>query len=168
MSGLLVERVPGDDRFQRPEPIMKSGAYYLALGIGLLSETSFASQQRPSPTLVAQVTGTVPPSGVLITPPPAPVAVPPSGVLATTEHGHVPTLPFKTAQKMQTTKKAIPAGTRRHDVHWRSATRRKTTTPTGDQSVAATPLVVKTSPEQSRPDGIGYESFLPQFGKGKE
>jgi hypothetical protein len=58
---------------------MKSGAYYLALGIGLLSEMS--SQQRPSPTLVAQVTGSVPPSGILKTPPPAPVAVPPSGVL---------------------------------------------------------------------------------------
>jgi hypothetical protein len=143
---------------------MKSGAYYLALGIGLLSETSFASQQRPSPTLVAQVTGTVPPSGVLITPPPAPVAVPPSGVLATIEHRHVPAR-FKTAQKLQTTKKAR---TRRHDVHWGSATRRKTTTPSEDQSVEATPLVVKTAPEQARHDGIGYELFLTPLGKGKE
>jgi hypothetical protein len=31
---------------------MKSGAYYLALGISLLSEMS--SQQQPRPTLVAQ------------------------------------------------------------------------------------------------------------------
>jgi hypothetical protein len=69
---------------------MKSGAHYLALGIGLLSEMS--SQQQPRPTLVAQVTGSVPPSGILKTPPPAPVAVPPSGVLATVEHSHVPTL----------------------------------------------------------------------------
>jgi hypothetical protein len=166
MSGMLVERALGDNRFQRPEPIMKSGAYYLALGIGLLSEMS--SQQQPRPTLVAQVTGSVPPSGILKTPPPAPVAVPPSGVLATVEHSHVPTLPFKTAQKLQTTKKTVPARTRRHDVHWRSATRRKTGTPSGDQSVAATPLVVKTAPEQARHDGIGHELFLAPLGKGKE
>jgi hypothetical protein len=149
---------------------MKSGAYYLALGIGLLSEMSFASQQRPSPILVAQVTGSVPPSGVLITPPPAPVAVPPSGVLATVERRTVTTLPFKTAQKLQTTKRATPVRTRRHIVHWRSASRPETTTPTAtvDQSVAATPLVIKTTPEQARHDGIGYELFLPQLGKGKE
>jgi hypothetical protein len=71
------------------------------------------------------LTGSVPPSGILKTPPPAPVAVPPSGVLATVEHSHVPTLPFKTAQKLQTTKKTIPdaaAGTvdvsRRYIYRW--------------------------------------------------
>ena len=79
---------------------------YLALGIGLLTETSFALGQTPSPMLVAQVTGSVPPSGVLITPPPAPVAVPPAGVLATVERRAV-TLPFKTAQKCK-----LPKGPR--------------------------------------------------------
>jgi hypothetical protein len=160
---MLVEQAPRDNRFQRPEPIMKSGAYYLALGIGLLSEMS--SQQRPAVTLVAQVTGSVPQSGVLKTTPPAPVAVPPSGVLATVEHSHVPTLPFKTVQGLQTTKKAAPARTRRHDVHW---TRRKTTTPRVDQSVSATPLVVKTAPDQAPRDGVAYELLLAPLGKGKE
>ena len=56
-----------------------NGVSYLALSIGLLTETSFAFRQTPSPTIVAQVTGSVPPSGVLIASPPAPVAVPPSG-----------------------------------------------------------------------------------------
>src|SRR5262245_1143946 len=125
---------------------------YLALGIGLLSEASFALGQTPSPTLVAQVTGTVPPSGVLTTPPPAPVAVPPSGVLGTVERG----ASTKTAQKLQTIKRATPARMRRHVVQWRSSTRAKTTTPTPtvDQSTAA-PLVVKTTPEPPRHDGIG-------------
>jgi hypothetical protein len=145
------------------------GVSYLALGIGLLTETSFAFGQAPSPTLVAQVTGTVPPSGVLTTQPPAPVAVPPSGFLATVERGVSTTTPFKTAQKLSNTKRATPVRTRRHVVHWRSATRAKTATPTStvDQSVAATPSVVRTTPEQPRPDGIGYELFLPQLGKGK-
>jgi hypothetical protein len=142
---------------------MKSRAYYLALGIGLLCDMS--SQQRPTPTLVAQVTGSVPSSGVLKTTPPAPVAVPPSGVLATVEHSHVLTLPFKAVQKLQTSKKAAPARTRRHDMRW---TRHKTSTPRVDQTVAATPLVVKTALEQAHHDGIGYELFMAPLGKGKE
>jgi hypothetical protein len=147
-----------------------NGVSYLAFGIGLLTETSIALGQTPSPTLVAQVTGTVPPSGVLVTPLPAPVAVPPSGVLPTVERRAVTSLPFKTGQKWQTTKSATPVKTRRHVVHARSGARRETiarTTP-ADQSVAATPLVVKTPPEQPRHDGIGYELFFPQLGKGKE
>jgi hypothetical protein len=138
-----------------------NGVCYLALSIGLLTETSFAFGQTPSPTIVAQVTGSVPPSGVLITSPPAPVAVPPSGVLATVERRAVTALPFKTAQKLQTTKMAVR--TRRHVVHWRSASRRAATTPTStvEQSGAATPLVVKTTPEQARHDGIGMNYFYP-------
>jgi len=49
-----------------------NGVSYLALGIGLLTETSFALGQVAGQMTVAQVTGSVPPSGVLITPPPAP------------------------------------------------------------------------------------------------
>ena len=56
---------------------MKIGASYLALGIGLLTGTVLG--QTSQPALVAQAL--TPPSGVLITQPPAPVAVPPSGVL---------------------------------------------------------------------------------------
>ena len=110
----------------------------------------------------------MPPSGVLITPPPAPVAVPPSGVLATIERRAVTNLPFKTAQKLQTTKRASPVKMRRHVVHWRSAARRETImrTTTADQSTAATPSVVSTTAEPPRHDGIGYELF--QLGKGKE
>ena len=146
-----------------------NGVSGLALGIGLLAETSFAFEQSSNATFVAQVTGSVPPAGVLVTPPPAPVAVPPSGVLATIERRAVSTLPFKTAQKLQT-KSAPPVRTRRHVVHARSATRREMTTRTtpADQSVAATPLIVKAPPEQPRRDGIGYELFFPQLGKGKE
>jgi hypothetical protein len=142
---------------------------YLALGIGLLTETSFALAQTPSATLVAQVTGTVTPSGVLMTPPPAPVPVPPSGVLPTVERRAVTALPFKTARKVQTTKIAAPLRTRRHIVH-RSTNRREATRPTStvNQSAAAMPLVVKTSPEQPSHGGIGYELFLSPLGKGKE
>ena len=87
--------------------------------------------------LTAQVTGTVPPSGVLITPPPAPVAVPPSGVLVTVERRAATTLQLKTAQTLQTTKRATPVKMRRHVVHWRSAARRETITrtTTADQSI---------------------------------
>ena len=145
-----------------------NGVSYLAFGIGLLTETSIALGRTSSAMLVAQVTGSSPPAGVLVTPPPAPVAVPPSGVLATVERGAVTALPFKTAQKLQTTKSAPPVRTNRHVVHARSATRRETTTrttPVG-QRVAVTPLVVKTSPEQPSNDGL--ELFFRQLGKGKE
>ncbi len=53
-----------------------SGASHLAFGIGLLTETALALGQTPSATLIAQVTGSTPPAGVLVAPPPAPVAVP--------------------------------------------------------------------------------------------
>jgi hypothetical protein len=36
----------------------------LALGVGLLNETSFALRQTPRTTLVAQVTGSLPPHPV--------------------------------------------------------------------------------------------------------
>jgi len=145
-----------------------NGVSYLAFGIGLLTETSFALGQTPNATLVAQVTGSSPPAGVLTAPPPAPVVVPPSGVLATVERGAATALPFKTVQKWQTTKAAPAVRTRRQEVHARSATRRATATRTMpvNQSVAITPLVVKTPPEQ--PSHDGFELFFRQLGKGKE
>jgi hypothetical protein len=145
-----------------------NGVSYLAFGIGLLTETAFALQQAPSPTLVAQVTGSAPSAGVLVSPPPAPVAVPPSGFLATVERRTVSTLPFKTAQKLQTANGPPPVRMRRHVAHARSPTRREATkrTPTTHQSVAGTPLIVKTTPEQQSHDG--FELFFRQLGKGKE
>jgi hypothetical protein len=38
---------------------------------------------------------------------------------------------------------------------------------TTDQSITATPSVVRATPEQSRPNATGYEIFLPQFGREK-
>ena len=142
------------------------GASYFALGVGLLTETAIALGQTPSQTLVAQVTGSVPPSGVLITPPPAPVAVPPSGVLPAIERRAVTTLPFKTAQKVQTATRSLTMS--RHVMHSRSAARRETIkrTTTVDQSIAATPSVVTVAAEQPRHDGLGDELF--RLGKGKE
>jgi hypothetical protein len=105
---------------------MKIGASYLALGIGLLTGTVFG--QTSQPTLVAQALTSVPPSGALITQPPAPVAVPPSGVLESPPT--VEPLPFKTAQKVQTAKRATPVTMRRHVVHRGSAAPRETITRT--------------------------------------
>jgi hypothetical protein len=138
----------------------------LALGIGLLAGTLFAFGRTPSPTLVAQAPASAPPSGVLITEPPAPVAVPPSGVLETqptVERRAVTTLPIKSAQKVQIAKRAAPVTMRRHVVHWRSGARREAImrTTTIDQSIAATPSVVSAAAEQPRNDGIGYELFFP-------
>jgi hypothetical protein len=147
-----------------------NGLPYLAVGISLLAETSLALGQTPRPMLVAQITGTVPPSGVLTAPPPAPVSVPPSGVLTTIEPGVAATSQFRTIQELPTAKRATPIRTRHQVVHWPSGTRAKRTTPvaTADQNVAAKPLLVKTIPEQPRPDERSYELFLPWLGKGKE
>ena len=152
---------------------MKIGVPYLALGIGLLTGTLFAFGQTPHPMLVAQAPASVPPSGLLITQPPAPVAVPPSGVLEippTVERRTAATSPFKTAQNVQSAKRATPVTMRRHVVHRRSAAPREmiTRTTTVDRSIAATPSVVSTAAEQPRNNGIGYELFLSQFGKEKE
>jgi hypothetical protein len=73
---------------------MKGGVSCVAFGFGLLPETLFASGQTTSPTFVAQGPSSAPPSGVLMTPPPAPVLVPPSGVLPTVRapHRHSPAI----------------------------------------------------------------------------
>ena len=141
----------------------------LALGIGLLTETGLALGQASGLTVVAQAAGSERPSGVLITPPPAPVAVPPSGVLPTGEHRGVVTLPFKWSQKMRTAKKAAPITVRPHVAHSRSTAGRKTITriTTAHQGIATTTPVVSMSAEQPRQDGTGYELLLAQLGKGK-
>jgi len=162
-SGGAQHRVRGHAKLGVSENL--NGVSYVALAIGLLTKT-FAFGQTLSPTLVAQVTGSVPPSGVLITPPPAPVVVLSSGVLATVERHAVTTFPLK----LQTTKRATLGTMRRHVVHWRLAVRRETTTGTTTEqpSIAATPSVVGGAAEQPRHDGIGYEIFLSSLGKGKE
>ena len=150
---------------------MKSGVSYLTLGIGLLTGPLFAYGQTPGPTLVAQAPVTVPPSGVLVTQPPAPVPVPPSGVLVTprtVERHAVTTVPVKTAQTVRIAKRATPIMMRRHVVHWRPAARRETAR---REPITRTPTVasvVSTAAEEPRNDGIGYEFFLSQFGKAKE
>jgi hypothetical protein len=152
---------------------MKSGVSYLTLGIGLLTGTLFAYGQTPSATPVAQAPLTAPPSGVLVTPPPAPVPVPPAGVLVappTVERHAVTTVPVKTAQKVQIPERAASVTMRRHVQHWRPTARRETNTRTTtvDRSIAAAPSTVSTAGEEPRNDGIGYDLFLSQFGKAKE
>jgi hypothetical protein len=65
------------------EPAMRKRASYLALGVGVVVETSNAQGQTHLPIFIAEASVVAPPSGVLVTQPPAPVAVPPSGVLIT-------------------------------------------------------------------------------------
>jgi hypothetical protein len=149
---------------------MKSGMSCVALGLGLLTETLFAFGQTTSPTFLAQGPSSAPPSGVLMTPPTAPVFVPPSGVLATVERHAVTAWPFKMSQKVHAAERSAPVTTRRHVVHYRSASRRHTITrPTlVAQNIAPTLSVVATAAEEPRHDGIGYDSFLSQLGKAKE
>jgi hypothetical protein len=144
-----------------------NGVSYLALGIGLLTETTFALGQVAGQMTVAQVTGSVPSAGVLITPPRAPVPVPSSGVLATVERHAVVTLPLKTTQKFQITKR--PGRTRRYVVHRRAAVRSEMMTrgTTTAQQRIATPSMVGTAADQPRHAGIGFEFFLSPLGKGK-
>jgi hypothetical protein len=101
----------------------------------------------------------VPPSGVLVTPPPAPSAVPPSGVLLQpepVERRTVTTVPVKTVQPLHTAERAAPPTMRRHVVQ--TAARRglprtlaredgaervtTTRTTTIRQRIVAPPLVV--------------------------
>ena len=148
---------------------MKTGLPHLAVGIGLLAATSLAIGQTPSRTLVAQVTGTVPPSGVLTAPPSAPVSVPPSGVLTAVESPHVTAPEFKTGQKSHTARRAKTAMVRRHAMHRRYvAPREASRAASKDQGKTVTPLVVKTIPGQPRTDERGFDLFLPWLGKGKE
>jgi hypothetical protein len=55
---------------------MKTGVSCVALGFGLFTETFVALAQTTGPTFVAQGPSSAPPSGILATPPAAPVSVP--------------------------------------------------------------------------------------------
>jgi hypothetical protein len=164
---LLLWTSRGNVGSNEKEPLMKNGVSCLALGFGLLTETLFAFGQTSSPTFLAQGPSFEPQSGVLTTLPPAPVFVPPSGVLPTVERAT--TRPFKMAQKVRTAKRSTPVMMRRHVVHSRSASRRKTIprTTTAAKSIAPTLSVVSIAAEQPGHDGIGYDYFLSQLGKVK-
>jgi hypothetical protein len=148
------------------EPLMKGGLSCVALAFGLLTETLFALGQTTSPTSVAQGPSSPPPSGVLATPPPAPVLVPPSGVLPTLERHAVAGRPLKMAQQIHIAKTYASASMRRHTVSSRPASRRHTITRhiTVAQSMAPTLTVVSAAAEEPRHD----ETFLSQLGKAKE
>src|SRR5690348_16767749 len=124
---------------------MNTGVPYLALGIGLLAETSLALGQMPGLTLVAQVTGSIPPSGVLTVPAPAPIAVPPSGVLATVEGRQVVAPETKTPQKPQTSRRAKALMMHGHVVYRRSAARREAIARAATTDKVATPSIVRTT-----------------------
>ena len=155
---------------------MRRSVSCLTLGVGLVVGTLNAQGQTHGPTIVAQAPVTVPPSGILPSPPPAPVAVPPSGVLVTpptAERHAVATVLVKTQQRERTAARAAP-GTmrtmRRHVVHLRSAGHRRTVTRTApvDQSIAAAPSGASTAAEQPSIDEVGYGAFLTQIGKAKQ
>jgi hypothetical protein len=119
----------------------------LALGVGLLTGTLFAYGQTPSPQLSP---ATVPPSGVLVTQPPAPVAVPPSGVLVTKpmiEPSTVATVPVETAQTVRTAGRAAPVTMRRHGRHRR-------TTATTAAAAQDRPLGIHGDVEQNAGKGM--------------
>jgi hypothetical protein len=65
------------------EPAMRKKASYLALGVGVVVETSNTQGQTRLPIFIAEASVVASPSGVLVTQPLAPVAVPPSGILIT-------------------------------------------------------------------------------------
>ena len=148
---------------------MKGGVSCVAFGFGLLPETLFASGQTTSPTFVAQGPSSAPPSGVLMTPPPAPVLVPPSGVLPTVERHTVTARPFKMAEQTHIAKRSTPVSMHRHFVSRPPSRRHTITRPTAvAQNMAPTLSVVSATAEEPRHDETGYDSFLSQLGKAKE
>jgi hypothetical protein len=149
---------------------MKGGLSGVALAFGLLTETLFALGQTTNPMAVAQGPSSPPPSGVLMTPPPAPVLVPPSGVLSTLERHAVTGRPLKMAEQIHIAKSYAPTSIGRHTVSSRPASRRHTIRrpATVAQSMAPTLTVVSAAAEASRHDETGFESFISQLGKAKE
>jgi hypothetical protein len=148
---------------------MKGGLSCLALGFGLLTETLLALGQTTNSTSVAQGPSSPPPSGVLMTPPAAPVSVPPSGVLPTVERHAVTPPPLKMAQQIHVAEKSTPVSMRRHTVSSRPASRhhRITRPKIVAQSMAPTLTVVGAAAEESGHE-TGYDSFFSQLGKAKE
>jgi len=66
------------------EQAMRKGFSYPVLGVWQVAGISNAERQTRGRIFIAEAPIGVPPSGVLVTQPPAPVAVPPSGVLQPT------------------------------------------------------------------------------------
>jgi hypothetical protein len=66
------------------EPAMRKRVSYPVLAVGQVAGTSNAERQTRGRIFIAEAPIRVPPSGVLVTQPPAPVAVLPSGVLQPT------------------------------------------------------------------------------------
>ena len=151
------------------EPLMKGGLSCAALAFGLLTETLFALGQTTNPTAIAQGPSSAPPSGVLMTPPPAPVLLPPSGVLPNVERSVTPR-PLKMAQHIHIAKSSTRVSMRRRTMSSRPAARHHTITRpmTVAQSMAPTLPVVSTAADSPRHDETGFESFLSQLGKAKE
>jgi hypothetical protein len=147
---------------------MKGGLSCIALALGLLTETLFALGQTTNPTAVAQGPSSAPPSGVLVTPPPAPVLVPPSGVLPNVERS-VTRRPLKMAEHIHIAKSSTPGSMRRHTVSSRPAARHQTITrpTTVAQRMAPTLTVISAAAEATRHDETGFDSFLSQLGKAK-
>jgi hypothetical protein len=109
------------------EPAVRKCVSCLAFSMWLAAGSFNANGQTRVPTVVAQAPVTVPPSGVLVTPPPAPSAVPPSGVLVQPEPAErrtVTTVPVKTVQPLRTAERVAPPTMRRHVVHRQTAARR--------------------------------------------
>lgn len=120
-----MTRLMGSD--QSYFPVVRNTVLCLVLGVGLLAGTSIAHAQSPMPNRVAQAPVTVPPSGALVTEPPAPVVVPPSGVLvppANSEGHALGAARVKKTQRLRTVQTAAPTAVR---VHHRIATRGVTT-----------------------------------------
>jgi hypothetical protein len=149
---------------------MKGGLSCVALAFGVLTETLFALGQTTNPAAVAQGPSSAPPSGVLTTPPPAPVLVPPSGVLPNVERHAVTARPLKMAEDTHIAKRPAPISMRRHTVSSRPAFRHPAITrpTTVAQSKVSTLTVVSAATEEPRHDETGFEPFLSQFGKAKE
>jgi hypothetical protein len=147
---------------------VKVGVCCVAFGFGLLTETLFALGQTTSPMFVAQGPS-APASGVLMTPPPAPVLVPPSGVLPTVERHTVTARPIKMAEQIHIAKRSTPVSMHRHVVSRPPSRRHTITRPTAvAQNIAPTLSVVSATAEEPRHGETGYDSFLSQLGKAKE
>jgi hypothetical protein len=153
-------------------------ASYLVLSVGFFVETSLALGQTPTAMSIAQETGTMPPSGTLITSPPAPVAVPSSGALADDRHpiSALPftALPFTADRRFRVAKRIAVPPNRHHNLHLAGTQRRRMTgtqrrrspAPSPPVESAILPMVDRESAEQPR-EGT-TDGFLFPFGKSKE
>jgi hypothetical protein len=140
-------------------------ASYVVLSVGFFVETSLALGQTPAALSIAQETGTMPPSGTLITSPPAPVAVPSSGALADDRHP-ISALPFTADRRFRVAKTIAVPPNRHHNLHRTGTQRRRSPAPSPPVESAILPRVDQESAEQPR-EGT-TDGFLFPFGKSKE